>query len=160
MMVMVMVMMMIREKEKGNGWWTVPFDDDEMMKWWKGRISEETCRDTWPVEHSRFCCTSHAYYGHRREASQRSSRRSTSPTTTNPPPCHTSIHEFISSSHYHPIIIPPPTFFIIISGARYSGVPHRLFSSSPDTSALDRPKSVILICPSASSSKFSGFKSR
>ena len=53
-----------------------------------------------------------------------------------------------------------PTFFRMISGAKYSGVPHRLCSSSPDAFSFDSPKSVILMCPSASSSRFSGFRSR
>lgn len=49
---------------------------------------------------------------------------------------------------------------LMISGARYSGVPQKLnVLSLYFIPFLDRPKSVILICPSASSSTFSGFRS-
>ena len=52
------------------------------------------------------------------------------------------------------------TFLWMISGARYSGVPQRLCSSSPSTFCLERPKSVILMCPSESRRRFSGLRSR
>lgn len=46
----------------------------------------------------------------------------------------------------------------IISGAKYSGVPHSVHVRS--FNFLANPKSVIFRCPSLSSSRFSGFRSR
>ena len=48
-----------------------------------------------------------------------------------------------------------------ISGARYSGVPQKVVAPrGSDTSSLLRPKSVMCTWPSASSSTFSGLRSR
>ena len=55
-----------------------------------------------------------------------------------------------------PLIL-PVTFDCIISGARYSGVPHRVHVRS--WIFLAKPKSVILRWPSRSSNRFSGFMS-
>ena len=45
----------------------------------------------------------------------------------------------------------------MISGARYSGVPHRVHVRS--VTLLANPKSIILRWPSLSSNRFSGFRS-
>ena len=47
------------------------------------------------------------------------------------------------------------------SGARYSGVPHKvLVLQGKPSHNLDKPKSINLIWPSLSINTFSGFKSR
>ena len=46
----------------------------------------------------------------------------------------------------------------LTSGARYSGVPQKVFVMSPyEMPSLHRPKSVILMCPSLSSIRFSSW---
>jgi len=55
--------------------------------------------------------------------------------------------------------LPYPSFDpLMISGARYSGVPHSVKVLSL-SSFFANPKSAILIFPSLSMSKFSGFRS-
>lgn len=48
---------------------------------------------------------------------------------------------------------------IATSGARYSGVPQKVFMVAPSVMpSLHRPKSVILMCPSLSSMRFSSWE--